>query len=74
MPALADIDRGTLTPEKAAALETLYVESEVLAELNEAQAESIGHLEHLVSELQRVVYGVRQSRRVTPLNSIKSKC
>ncbi len=42
VPALEDIDYGALTPEQAAFLETLFVESEVLKDLNEARAESIG--------------------------------
>ena len=76
MPALAEIDLGTLTPEQAAAarqalaaLETLRTENETLSEEraclaseNEAQAERIRRLEHLVHELQRVVHGKRSEK------------
>ena len=76
MPALAQIDLGTLTPEQAAAarqalavLETLRTENETLSEEraclaseNEAQAERIRRLEHLVHELQRVVHGKRSEK------------
>ena len=76
MPALAEIDLGTLTPEQAAAarqalaaLETLRTENETLSEEraclaseNEAQAERIRRLEHLVHELQRVIHGKRSEK------------
>ena len=79
MLALAEIDLGTLTPEQReaavrviAALERLRAENETLAEekaslagANEAQAERIRRLEHLVRELQRVVHGKR-SEKLTP--------
>ncbi len=72
MPALAEIDLGTLTPEQQeaavqaiAALETLRTENEVLTDRNEAQAERIRRLEHLVRELQRVIYG-KMSEKLTP--------
>ena len=76
MPALAQFDLGTLTPEQRAAavqalaaLETLRAENETLTEEkacltgeNEAQAERIRRLEHLVRELQRVVHGKRSEK------------
>ena len=76
MPALAQIDLGTLTPvqraaavQALAALETLRAENETLTEEkacltgeNEAQAERIRRLEHLVRELQRVVHGKRSEK------------
>ena len=93
MPALAQIDLGTLTPDRRAAavqalaaLETLRAENETLAAdkaclaaandalteertslagEDEAQAERIRRLEHLVRELRRVVHGKR-SEKLTP--------
>ena len=72
MAALAEIDLETLTPEQREAavqaimaLETLRTENEVLTDRNEAQAERIRRLEHLVRELQRVIYGKR-SEKLTP--------
>ena len=76
MPALAEIDLGALTPvqreaavQAIAALERLRSENEALAEEkaclageNEAQAERIRRLEHLVRELQRVVHGKRSEK------------
>ena len=76
MPALAEIDLGALTPvqreaavQAIAALETLRAENETLTEEkaclageNEAQAERIRRLEHLVRELQRVVHGKRSEK------------
>ena len=76
MPALAEIDLGALTPiqreaavQAIAALERLCSENEALAEEkaclageNEAQAERIRRLEHLVRELQRVVHGKRSEK------------
>ena len=54
MPALAQIDLGTLTEERTC-----------LAGENEAQAERIRRLEHLMRELRRVVHGKR-SEKLTP--------
>ena len=72
MAALAEMDLDTLTPEQREAavqaimaLETLRTENEVLTDRNEAQAERIRRLEHLVRELQRVIYGKR-SEKLTP--------
>ena len=72
MAALAEIDLETLTPEQREAavqaimaLETLRTENEVLTDRNEAQAERIRRLEHLVRELQRVIYRKR-SEKLTP--------
>ena len=65
MQPLAGIDLSTLTPTQAAALEALCAENEVLTDRNEAQAERIRRLEHLVRELQRVIYGKR-SEKLTP--------
>ena len=76
MPALTEIDLGTLTPEQRAAamlaitaLERLRAENEALAGEkaclageNEAKAERIRRLEHLVRELQRVVHGKRSEK------------
>ena len=76
MLALAEIDLGTLTPERVAAakqalaaLETLRAENDALTEErvslaseNEAQAERLRRLEHLVRELQRVVHGKRSEK------------
>ena len=69
MLALAEIDLGTLSPEQQvaavqalAALETLRAEKDALAERNEAQSARIRRLEHLVRELQRVVYGKRSEK------------
>ena len=73
MPALAEIDLGTLTPEQRAAavqalaaLKTLRAENETLSEEkaclageNEAQAERIRCLEHLVRELRILWQRVR---------------
>ncbi len=69
MAALAEIDLETLTPEQREAavqaimaLETLRTENEVLTDRNEAQSERIRRLEHLVRELQRVIYGKRSEK------------
>ena len=69
MPALAQIDLGTLTPEQAAAVGALHAEVEgltgrnaALEDRNAVQAERIRRLEHLVRELQRVVHGKRSEK------------
>ncbi len=62
MAALAEIDLGTLTPEQAAAARQALAALETLTAENEAQSERIRRLEHLVRELQRVVYGKRSEK------------
>ena len=59
MPALAEIDLGSLTPEQAAVVGALHAEIEVLEDLNATQAERIRRLEHK----QRAKVSVRQRRR-----------
>ncbi len=46
MPALAEIDLGTLTPDQAAAVGALRAEIGVLEDRNAAQADRIRRLEH----------------------------
>ena len=65
MPALAEIDLATLTPDQAAAVGALRAEIGVLEDRNAAQAERIRRLEHLIGELNRVLYGKR-SEKLTP--------
>ena len=65
MPALAEIDLGTLTPEQAAVVGALHAEIEVLEDRTAAQAERIRRLEHIIGELNRVIYGKR-SEKLTP--------
>ncbi|MYF86468.1 MAG: IS66 family transposase [Rhodospirillaceae bacterium] len=62
MPALAEIDLGTLTPDQAAAVGALRAEIGVLEDRNAAQAERIRRLEHLIGELNRVLYGKRSEK------------
>ena len=62
MPALAKIDLGTLTPDQAAAVGALRAEIGVLEDRNAAQAERIRRLEHLIGELNRVLYGKRSEK------------
>ena len=65
MPALAEIDLGTLTPEQAAVVGALHAEIEVLEDRTAAQTERIRRLEHIIGELNRVIYGKR-SEKLTP--------
>ncbi len=62
MPALAEIDLGTLTPDQAAAVGALRAEIGVLEDRNAAQADRIRRLEHLIRELNRVLYGKRSEK------------
>ena len=62
MPALAEIDLGTLTPDQAAAVGALRAEIGVLEDRNAAQADRIRRLEHLIRELNRVIYGKRSEK------------
>ena len=62
MPALAEIDLATLTPDQAAAVGALRTEIGVLEDRNAAQAERIRRLEHLIRELNRVLYGKRSEK------------
>ena len=62
MPALAEIDLGTLTPDQAAAVGALRAEIGVLEDRNAAQAERIRRLAHLIGELNRVPYGKRSEK------------
>ncbi len=55
MPALAEIDLATLTPDQAAAVCALRTEIGVLEDRNAGQAERIRRLEHLIGELNRVL-------------------
>ena len=72
MLALAEIDLGTLTPDQAAAEGALRAEIGVLADRNAAledrnaaQANRIRRLEHIIGELNRVIYSNR-SEKLTP--------
>ena len=65
MPALAEIDLGTLTPEQAAAVGALHAEIGVLKDRNAAQAERIRRLEHIrvaSSRCLHTLYNVPMSK------------
>ena len=62
MLALAEIDLGTLTPDQVATVGALRAEIGVLEDRNAAQAERIRRLEHLLGELNRVLYGKRSEK------------